>query len=251
MDPRDRFTDTVAAYEATRPDYPAALVDWIRDRCPRGRVVDVGSGTGIFSRQLAAAGLDVVGVEPNAGMRAAAEARGGARYVAGDAEHTGLPSRSADIAVGAQAFHWFDLERALPELERVAAGGLVVAAWNDRDDTGPDGGFTRAYDALLHEVSEDFRTVPRPGGTIERICVLRPQATVQEVPHLQELDLQGVIGRAWSSSYVVHGVSDRSAFDAALTRIVEEHAVDGRVRITYRTRWVWWPALPRGTPSPP
>lgn len=243
MDPRDRFTDVVQDYEAYRPDYPAAFVAWVVGHCPGRRVVDVGSGTGILSRQLAAAGLRVIGVEPNAAMRAAADARGGGpTYVAGDAERTGLDTGAADLVVGAQAFHWFDLDRALPELERVAAGGAVVAVWNDRRTSGTDAAFTVAYDALLTEVSTDFRTVPKPRGTTAALLRLRPDAVEHEVPHVQRLDREGVIGRAWSSSYVIHAVSDRPAFDAALGALVDQHAVDGAVTIAYRTGWLTWPA---------
>ena len=238
MDSRDRFTATVEAYDRYRPDYPDALLDWVVARA--SSVVDVGSGTGIFSRQLASRGIEVIGVEPNGAMRDAAAARGGGpRYVAGDAEATGLDDAVADWVIGAQAFHWFDLDRALPELERVARRG-VLAVWNVRLESG----LAAAYDALLHEVSADFRAVAKPGPTLEALRARRSGGEELDLPHAQVLDAEGLRGRAWSSSYVVHGVSDAAAFDRRLGEIFEAYAEeeDGRrvVRLPYRTRGYAW-----------
>src|SRR5688572_1375909 len=127
MDPRERFTATVDAYRRHRPDYPPALFEWLAG-IPGRRAVDLGAGTGIFTRMLAQRGWEAVGVEPNAAMRDAAISAGGARYVDGSAEATGLPDARADLVIGAQAFHWFDLDRTLPEIDRIsAAGGRAVA----------------------------------------------------------------------------------------------------------------------------
>src|SRR4051812_32516219 len=76
-DPTNRFSDRAGDYARARPDYPAAALDWIADACglrPGSKILDVGSGTGIFSRQLAARGWAVTGLEPNAAMRGQAEA---------------------------------------------------------------------------------------------------------------------------------------------------------------------------------
>jgi SAM-dependent methyltransferase len=88
MDPRERFTATVDRYARHRPDYPEALLDWLAGLVSGRRAVDLGAGTGILTRQLAARGWDVVGVEPNAAMRERAAAAGGT-YVDGSAEATG------------------------------------------------------------------------------------------------------------------------------------------------------------------
>jgi SAM-dependent methyltransferase len=53
------------------------------------------------------------------------------------AESIPLPDGTLDAAFAGQAYHWFDRERALPELQRVikADGGLVLLWnwWNERD----------------------------------------------------------------------------------------------------------------------
>ncbi|MCB9687921.1 MAG: methyltransferase domain-containing protein [Alphaproteobacteria bacterium] len=234
MKSTERFSATVADYVRFRPSYPEALLDWLVDVAPGRRVVDLGCGTGIFARQLIGVGFDVTGVEPNRAMR---EAATGVVCVDGTAEATGLPDASADLVTGAQAFHWFDLDRALPEIARVLVpGGLAVALWNDRVGTG----FAAAYDDVLTEHSEAYRVVPRPGPTIEALAARIPRGAEVSFDHVQVLDLAGVIGRAWSSSYVVHGVEDREAFDADLERAFHEHAVGRRVELAYRTRAFHW-----------
>jgi SAM-dependent methyltransferase len=71
-----RFSDRVDDYVRYRPDYPAALVEWLRREqgvTSDWDVADIGAGTGISSKMLLDAGYRVTAVEPNAPMRAAAE----------------------------------------------------------------------------------------------------------------------------------------------------------------------------------
>ena len=240
MDPRERFTATVQNYARYRPDYPRAALAWLRAEAPGDSAVDLGSGTGIFARQLAEVGFQVLGIEPNAAMRAEAERHPGAPPVqAGSAEATGLPAGSADLVVAAQAFHWFDLPLALPEIDRVLrAGGLAAAVWNTRDDEG----FGHDYEALLHAWSPDYREVARPEPTLEALRAARPEGLDRRFPHEPRLDLEREHGPASSSSYVQHGVSDREGFDRALGEIFARHAEDGRVRLGYTTLLYAWRA---------
>lgn len=76
MDNTGKFTGKGAVYAAARPRYAEGLLEYLasKERLEPGALVaDVGSGTGIFSEQLLDAGLRVIGVEPNADMRAQAE----------------------------------------------------------------------------------------------------------------------------------------------------------------------------------
>src|SRR6185295_10044902 len=112
VDSRDRFSATVDLYKKYRPSYPPALIDWLLEvgqLAPGDRVADLGCGTGISTRLLAARGLDVVGIDPNEDMLASARAEGGvATYQRGEAVATGLANASVKMATAAQAFHWFD-----------------------------------------------------------------------------------------------------------------------------------------------
>ena len=93
--PTERFSSRVENYVRYRPSYPPAAIELLQRRCGLHRdavVADLGSGTGILTRLLLPCAAQVLAVEPNAPMRAAAEAAlaGESRFVsvAGTAEAT-------------------------------------------------------------------------------------------------------------------------------------------------------------------
>ncbi len=140
---RSRSFETVAAeYERWRPEYPPEAIAWAAAQLGLGagaRVVDVGAGTGKLTRGLVAAGFDVVAVEPGAAMldqlRVAVPE---AEAHEAPAEAIPLPDASVDAVFAAQAFHWFDRERALAEFQRVLRpGGGLALVWNWWDERDP------------------------------------------------------------------------------------------------------------------
>ena len=135
MQQASSFGAAATEYDRIRPGYPPEAVRWLVGDAPV-RVVDLGAGTGIFSRQLAAAGHEVVPVEPDEGMRRRlAEAAPGLTPLAGSAEAIPLPDASADAVTAAQAYHWFDAERTHREVARVLRpGGVFGPVWNVRDE---------------------------------------------------------------------------------------------------------------------
>lgn len=140
MDPieehRLSFGTVAQAYQQSRPSYPAEALTWAIGTAP-GRVVDLGAGTGQLTRVALAAGFEVVPVEPDPAMRAALDAAtSGAVAREGSAESIPLPDGYADAVVVGTAYHWFDRERAHPEIARVLRpGGVLAPLWNDRDTT--------------------------------------------------------------------------------------------------------------------
>jgi SAM-dependent methyltransferase len=141
------FASAAEVYERARPSYPAGAVAWLVERAglgPGSTVVDVGAGTGKLTRLLVATGAHVVAVEPVAEMRALIA---GAEVLDGTAEELPLPDATADAVTAAQAFHWFDLERALAEIHRVLRpDGCLALVWNSRDLEDP---LQRAVEDLL------------------------------------------------------------------------------------------------------
>ena len=176
--------------------------------------------------------MRVVGVDPNPDMLAAAG--GGARisYVAGEAAATGLADRSVRLATAAQAFHWFPLESTLRELSRILTGdGSCGVFWNDRTSSP----FLDEYESLLREASVEYGRVPRPRETLARIEAhggLRDFCRA-EFPNVQQLDREGLRGRAFSSSYVAHGVADPDGFRLRLDELFDRYAEDGVVEFRY------------------
>lgn len=91
------FGAAAAEYERARPQYPAAVVDWIVPTGARA-VADVGAGTGKLTRALVDRGLEVSAVEPSEGMRARLEAELPAvRALEGSGERLPLAQASVDL----------------------------------------------------------------------------------------------------------------------------------------------------------
>lgn len=245
-DGKERFSDRVDDYRKYRPGYPPAVLTVLAERCglgPASVVADIGSGTGILTARLLDQAAVVHAVEPNAPMRAAAEAILGHhpdfRSVAGSAEATTLPDDSVDLVTAAQAFHWFDPVKAKAEFHRILRRkGNVSLIWNER--MVGESGFSHGYEALLREQSEGYRqTVHRSGFAEETVreFYLPGKADRIDVPTRQEFDFDGVRGRLLSSSYAPKaGHPDHDKVFGELRRLFDRHAVDGRVAFAYTTR---------------
>ena len=127
------FGAMAGVYERGRPPYPAEAIDWLVP-AHATRVADVGAGTGKLTRQLRDRGLDVIAVEPSAGMREELHrAVPGVAVLAGTAEQIPLAEGTVDMVIVAQAWHWVDPALAVPEVARVLVpGGRLALAWNRR-----------------------------------------------------------------------------------------------------------------------
>ena len=189
-----------ADYEAARPSYPAAAVDWLVENLgigPGKRVVDLAAGTGKLTRLLVPAGADLVAAEPVAGMRATFRAvQPDVPVVASTAEQLPFRDGSLDAVTVAQAFHWFDHDRAIAALERaLRPGGRVGLVWNARDRSVP---WVDAVWAIMdrvekrapwrdHENWRDSAFGAMPGfgalhtGEFHHEQVVTPEAMVQRV----------------------------------------------------------------------
>jgi SAM-dependent methyltransferase len=133
------FGAAAAAYAEHRPGYAEAAVRWalepVRDGRPV-RVADVGAGTGKLTATLIGLGAEVTAVEPDPQMLAELRrTMPEVRSVPGSAEEIPLPDASLDAVLAGQAMHWFDMNRALPEIARVLRpGGVLAGLWNVDDD---------------------------------------------------------------------------------------------------------------------
>jgi len=137
MTEQSRFDSVATQYAAARPNYPPELYDALAlalGRPLRGtRIADVGAGTGIASRQLAERGAQVTAIELSGAMLAGLAASSpGVRPVRGSGNALPLRTDSVDLVTYAQAWHWVDPARAVPEFRRVLRpGGLFAVWWND------------------------------------------------------------------------------------------------------------------------
>jgi len=243
-DSKTRFSDRVEDYVRYRPSYPADVVTTLGRECgltASSIIADIGAGTGILSQLFLSNGNTVYAVEPNERMRnAAVEWLGGNtafHAVAGSAEETTLAPTSADFVIAAQAFHWFDRGRAKREFTRILKpGGWIVLLWNDRDETGTV--FAREYEQLLITYGKDYLQVKHRNISESDIAeFFRPaEMTVRRLRNFQDFNVDGVLGRLRSSSYVpAAGERNHEEIMQAAGNLFARHQQNGLVRIEYET----------------
>lgn len=241
------FERAADAYERGRPDYPAAGVDALVERLDLrpGRVVlDLAAGTGKLTRLLAPSGADLVALEPVPGMRATfAALLPDVPLVAGTAEALPFATASLDAITVAQAWHWFDHERATAEAARaLRPGGRLGLVWNARDRSEP--WVDRVWSIMDrvekrapwrdHENWRDSAMREMPGfGALHEA----------EFRHLQAITPAGVVRRVASVSHVaVLPENEREAVLDEVRELLATHpAVRGRetVEIPYRVDCFW------------
>jgi SAM-dependent methyltransferase len=204
VDSVTRFDDRADDYARYRPSYPAAAIDGILEGlAPPERLIaaDVGAGTGISARLLGDRGVRVLAVEPGVAMRGAAALHPKVTWIGGTAEATGLGSGAVGLVLTAQAFHWFRPPQALAEFARILEpSGRLAIMWNRRSTTDPlTAGFRRAILDAGGEAAAD--RMPFDADVVAGSGLFSPVTRVA-FPNAQRLDLDGVIGRARSTSGV-------------------------------------------------
>ncbi|OPF81410.1 SAM-dependent methyltransferase [Streptomyces antioxidans] len=232
------FGTAAATYTEHRPGYPEAAVAWaLEPVAGRGtlNVLDLGAGTGLLTQDLLRAGARVTAVEPDEQMLAELRRRlPKVPTYAGSAEEIPLPDGSVDAVLAGQAFHWFDQDRALPEIARVLRpGGVVAGLWNTYDDqaawvvelgrlapiyVGREGELTMvghpAYEPV--EAGEFAHAMPRSAESLT--ATLATHSSILVLPQdEQERLLSGV--RAYLDSHPETG--DGRTFDFPLVTVAE------------------------------
>ena len=185
------FGSQAAAYERGRPSYPPEAIDWLLSPAvgtPVSDVLDLGAGTGKLTTRLVERGLNVVAVDPITEMLDVLRtALPGTPALLGTAEQIPLPDNSLDAVLVAQAWHWFDTERAVAEIARVLRpGGRLGVVWNTRDERL---GWVREFGRIVgSERERESATVELPAPftdvathQVEWTSYLTPQALIDYV----------------------------------------------------------------------
>jgi SAM-dependent methyltransferase len=245
LDPTVRFSGRAQAYASGRPGYPPEIAAHLARELglrQEAVIVDLGSGTGLSSRIFLQAGFRVIGVEPNAQMRAQAELALADMpafvSVAGSAQATTLHEASADCVVAAQAFHWFDLNATRAESMRILRDPPRASLiWNVRRTQESD--FSRGYERLLLEFGGEYPQIRERhtdegaigaffGGSHWRRA---------EFEHATELDFELLTARVNSTSYLPTP-RDRAyaPMMQALRRLFDSAQRNGLVQMQYDAR---------------
>jgi SAM-dependent methyltransferase len=240
-----RFSSRVENYVRYRPGYPAEVSGLLVEECglTGGSVVaDIGSGPGNLSELFLRRGCRVYGVEPNCEMREAGErllaAYENFRSVDGSAEATTLGAASVDFVVAGQAFHWFDLDAARREFERILKDdGWLVVVWNDRRTGGS--AFLEGYERLLLTRGTDYREVSNKYADESALRpFFGPRGMRSKVfENRQTFDFEGLKGRLLSSSYTPEpGHPNHQPMLEELSALFDTHASNGHVVFEYETK---------------
>ena len=199
------FSAGTEAYDRGRPSYPQEAVDLIVAELgihAGSTVVDLAAGTGKFTALLVQAGAKVVAVEPVAEMRTTlARTVPGVEVCDGTAEDVPRPDGFARAVTAAQAFHWFDADKALTEIARVLEpGGGLAFLWNRRDESVP---WVRQMSEVLHWHEFGHSDYDQVDWTaVVARSGLFTELQRRSFGYEQELDRQGLADRVRSISYV-------------------------------------------------
>ncbi len=155
--PERSFGPIADAYDRARPSYPEEAVAWMTGS-GSSVVLELGAGTGKLTQVLHDAGHDVLATDPLHEMLTLLARNVPVKHVVAGAEHIPLRSRSVDLVVCGQSFHWFDHEIALPEIARVLRpGGIIALVWNTYDEGIP---WVRRLKQLLSPQPPEERAMP-------------------------------------------------------------------------------------------
>lgn len=225
------FGAVAAAYERGRPGYPADAAAWLIDGDAK-IVLELGAGTGKLTSVLVEQGHAVHATDPDRAMLDVLEERvPGASVKQASAEEIPANDHSVDVVVVAQAFHWFDHERALPEIARVLkAGGHLALVWNSRDERIP---WVRRLGGSIGRQDADT-------SSVDAVVTSELFGFVEEksFKHWQDVNRETVLDMARSrSSIATLGSEEQAARLAEVAALYDEYGrgMDG-MQLPYVTR---------------
>ena len=227
------FTLKSADYARFRPSYPETAVRWLKSRTAGEHVLDIGAGTGIFTRLLPDHFQHVSAVEPNEEMRTKFQALlPDVPCSDGTGENTKLPENSIDLITVAQAFHWLDAELFKKEaLRLLRPGGKTAIIWN----TSLKNDFTVECNRICQKYCPRFKNghagkrSPEEGDAFLRNTFFKTVEVVS-FDNPFTMDPAAFEGNLRSRSYALQpGDRAYALFTAELRALFERHARNGLV----------------------
>ncbi|HWK44646.1 MAG TPA: class I SAM-dependent methyltransferase [Stellaceae bacterium] len=240
-----RFQSTVDHYVRGRLSYPTALIDRVVALTglePDDRVLDIGCGPGFLATAFARHAREVVGVDPEPAMLAAARAYAEAQGVTATLRQGSSYDLDASwgmfhLAVMGRSFHWMDRPDTLRRLDQMIEQGGAVALFGDRSLKLPENAWKQHFDAILEPFADqDPDRAERKGAAWirhEAILLASPFNDLQRVSVIRRLETptDRLIDRALSlSSTSPERLGTRQPeLVAALRDVLNAVARDGHV----------------------
>ncbi|MBB4909507.1 class I SAM-dependent methyltransferase [Actinophytocola algeriensis] len=239
------FGRTAADYAKYRAGFPPEFFTRLAALgigVPGQRIADLGTGTGVLARELAAAGSVVTGVDVAPALLDQArelDAAAGVEvtYRVAAAEDTGLPGGAWDVVTAAHCWHWFDAPRAVAEVRRLlVSGGAVVLC--SRDYLVLPGNVCEASEELILSYHPGWPMAGSPGTHDEWAEDLTGFTDLEtfsfdvDVPHTHV----AWRGRMRSSNGVGASLPGEAvaAFDADLARLLRERFDEEPLPVPHR-----------------
>lgn len=243
MDNTQKFSGKSDIYELSRPSYAPELIEWLVTTLkinPQSVIADVGAGTGKLTRQLLSTGATVYAVEPNADMRAKANAllSGQSNFhpIAAPAENTGLPAQSIHLITAASAFHWFDAQAFRLECKRLLLPeGQVCLMWNHRK---LDNEINVAFREIFAKYCPNFSgfSFERQQGHRQFETFFEGKVIEKRFDNPVRYDLDGFVGRTRSASYaIIPGDDGYEDFIEALEALFSQHETNGFIDVPHQS----------------
>jgi hypothetical protein len=191
---------------------------------PGARALEIGPGSGIATRPLAAGGAaPITLIEPDARfheqLRAMADHDGHEPTVLGCSfEEADLPRAHFDLIVAATSFHWLDPRTRTARLAELnKPGGATALMWNVFQDPGKDDAFHHA----TRDVLEDL--VPSPSGAPDTVpFALDRRARETELTSSGAFELRAYLEVRWTLSLDTAAMRDLYSGFASIARLPEE-----------------------------
>ena len=239
----DYFSEVAARYAAYRPTYPAALVAYLREVAQGETAWDIGCGSGQLTIALAETFEREIATDPAPAQLAEAPAHPHVEYRVAPAEASGLAAGSIDLAVAAQAAHWFEWPQFVAEVARVTHVGSVIAliGYANPELAGEIG---REVTTFIEDIAGPFwpagrahinnryRDLILPGTPIDPAIEIGRAATIEMAIDWTRDEFLGYAS-SWSATTRLRKATGPAEFDAFCARVATLWPDDGRRRV----RW--------------
>jgi ubiquinone/menaquinone biosynthesis C-methylase UbiE len=237
MDTVSRFSSKAEHYARYRWDYAPEAIQAIFDitgLTAQAILADVGSGTGLLTKELVGRVTSVYAVEPNLAMRKIAERllslNSSFISVDGKAEAVPLPDRSVDLITVGQAIHWFEPQATRKEFQRLLKpDGWLAIVFHTASNH-------KSFEALTPFFSEeygwDLTPSPRRGEDQIEYYLDNDSIMKKQFPQSWQENWETFIGGIISTSHApddTHRYFPR--FVAAARKIFDQYSDGGFIQV--------------------
>lgn len=244
------FNSCASEYSKFRPDYPETLFEMLIENfnlSKNSTMVDIGCGTAKSSIPFAKHGINVIGIDTSLEMlevakTTAKELNLPMTFLESNAEEIKLPDNSVSFINCAQAFHWFNSQKALREFSRILKknGGIAIY-WNNRDNIKEP--YLTKVENLISKYNPKHKLAYQAHNWTEVIenSQLFTNITFHTFSHSSMLSIDDFIGLTQSFSYVRNILSQeiKTAFESELREILMPINSNTLIHLPYEVK-LWY-----------